>query len=35
MLRKRKHRATVQMELRNQDDAVMGKATVVVELPNE
>jgi acyl dehydratase len=33
--RKRKHVVTVQVELRNQDDAVMAKATVDAELPNE
>jgi len=31
--RKRRHLVTVQVELRNQDDAVMAKATVDVELP--
>ncbi len=31
--RKRKHLVTVQVELRNQDDAVMAKATVEAELP--
>jgi acyl dehydratase len=31
--RKRKHLVTVAVELRNQDDAVMAKATVEVELP--
>ncbi len=35
MLRKRKHRVTVAVELRNQDDAIMAKATVEVELPSE
>ena len=33
--RKRKHIAVVKVELRNQDDAVMAKATVDVELPSE
>ena len=33
--RKRKHLVTVKVELRNQDDAVMAKATVEAELPNE
>jgi acyl dehydratase len=33
--RKRKHVVTVAVELRNQDDAVMAKATVEAELPNE
>jgi acyl dehydratase len=33
--RKRKHLATVKVEMRNQDDAVMCKATVDVELPND
>ena len=31
----RKHIVTVKVELRNQDDAVMCKATVDVELPND
>jgi hypothetical protein len=31
--RKRRHLATVRVELRNQDGTVMGKATVDVELP--
>jgi len=35
VLRKRKHRVTVAVELRNQDDAVMAKAKVEVELPSE
>jgi hypothetical protein len=35
VLRKRKHRVVVKMEMRNQDDTVMCKATVEVELPNE
>ncbi|HJR26687.1 MAG TPA: MaoC family dehydratase N-terminal domain-containing protein [Acidimicrobiales bacterium] len=33
--RKRKHVVTVAVELRNQEDAVMAKATVEAELPNE
>ncbi len=33
--RKRKHLVTIKVEQRNQDDAVMCKATVDVELPNE
>jgi acyl dehydratase len=33
--RKRKHLVTVEVELRNQDDAVMAKATVEAELPND
>ena len=33
--RKRRHVVTVKVELRNQDDAVMCKATVDVELPND
>jgi hypothetical protein len=33
--RRRKHLATVRVELRNQDDAIMAKATVDVELPSE
>jgi hypothetical protein len=33
--RKRKHLVTVQVDMRNQDDAVMAKATVDVELPAE
>jgi acyl dehydratase len=33
--RKRKHLVTVQVELRNQDDAIMAKGTVDVELPHE
>ncbi len=33
--RKRKHLVTVKVELRNQDDAVMCKATADVELPND
>jgi acyl-CoA thioesterase FadM len=33
--RKRKHLVTVQVELRNQDDAVMAKGKVDVELPHE
>jgi acyl dehydratase len=33
--RKRRHLATVRVELRNQDDAVMAKATVEVELPTD
>jgi acyl dehydratase len=33
--RKRKHLVVVQVELRNQEDAVMAKATVEAELPNE
>jgi acyl dehydratase len=33
--RKRKHLVTVQVELRNQDDAVMAKGTVDVELPHD
>jgi len=33
--RKRRHLATVRVELRNQDDAVMAKATVEVELPSD
>jgi acyl dehydratase len=33
--RKRRHYATVKVELRNQDDAVMAKATVDVELPHD
>ena len=33
--RKRKHIAVVKVELTNQDDAVMAKATVEVELPSE
>ena len=35
VLRKRKHRVTVAVELHNQDDTVMAKATVEVELPSE
>ena len=35
VLRKRKHRVTVAVELRNQDDTVMAKAKVEVELPSE
>ena len=33
--RKRRHLVTVKVELRNQDDAVMCKATADVELPND
>jgi len=33
--RRRSHRVTVAVELRNQDDAVMAKAEVEVELPSE
>jgi hypothetical protein len=33
--RKRRHIAVVQVELRNQDDAVMAKAKLDVELPSE
>jgi hypothetical protein len=33
--RRRSHRVTVAVELRNQDDAVMAKANVEVELPSE
>jgi hypothetical protein len=33
--RRRSHRVTVAVELRNQDDAVMAKAKVEVELPSE
>ena len=33
--RRRKHIVTVKVELRNQDDAVMCKATADVELPND
>ena len=33
--RKRRHLVTVKVELTNQDDAVMAKAEVDVELPNE
>ena len=33
--RRRSHRVTVAVELRNQDDAVMAKAKVEVQLPNE
>src|SRR3546814_12499340 len=35
VLRKRKHRVTVAVELRNQDDAKMANAKVAVELPSE
>jgi acyl dehydratase len=35
VLRKRRHRVTVAVEMRNQDDAVMSKARVEVELPND
>lgn len=35
VLRKRRHRVTVAVELRNQDDAVLAKAKVEVELPSE
>ena len=35
VLRKRRHRVTVAVELRNQDDAVMAKGKVEVELPSE
>ena len=33
--RRRKHIVRVRVELQNQDDAVMAKAEVEVELPNE
>jgi acyl dehydratase len=33
--RRRRHIVTVRVELANQDDAVMAKADVDVELPNE
>jgi acyl-CoA thioesterase FadM len=33
--RRRRHKVKVRVELRNQDDAVMAKAEVVAELPNE
>ena len=33
--RRRRHLVTVQVELRNQDDAIMAKATVDAELPSE
>jgi hypothetical protein len=33
--RRRHHKARLKVELRNQDDAVMAKATVVAELPND
>ena len=33
--RKRRHIAVVRVELRNQDDAVMAKGTVEVELPTD
>ena len=33
--RRRHHMIKVKVELRNQDDAVMGKGTVTAELPNE
>ncbi len=33
--RRRKHLVTVRVELRNQEDAVMAKGSVEVELPNE
>ncbi|MBA2607560.1 MAG: MaoC family dehydratase N-terminal domain-containing protein [Actinobacteria bacterium] len=33
--RRRKHKVKVKVELRNQDDAVMAKAEVVAELPND
>jgi len=33
--RRRKHIVRVKVELRNQDDAIMAKAEVDVELPNE
>jgi len=33
--RRRSHRVTVAVELRNQDDAVMAKAKVEVELPSD
>ena len=35
VLRKWRHRVTVAVELRNQDDAVMAKAKVEVELPSD
>ena len=35
VLRKRKHRVTGAVELRNQEDAIRAKATVEVELPSE
>jgi len=35
VLRRRKHVVTVRVEMRNQDDAVMCKGTVEVELPSE
>ncbi len=35
VLRKRRHRVTLRVEMRNQDDAVMCTGTVQVELPSE
>jgi acyl dehydratase len=33
--RRRRHLATVRVEVRNQDDAAMARATVEVELPGD